>query len=670
MSIKQPEWTKLLVGPNVQEDGTDKGRQPNLNFGTGLSISTDSINKRHTVSIDSAVNPTPNWLNIKSFGAVGDRVNNDTSAIVAAIASATLANAPVRTVFFPSGTYRITGPLAFANTATDVLLLGEPGATIYSEYNSNNVITIQGSRCGARGLRMVLSGSPSGGAQFRLVGNDTFIENCIAENAWTGFFMSTGRRQRLRGNVVTDAQSIGIAVGSTGFPSTKSIVEDNFVLFSSGNCMQVHDCRDVVITNNLLHSGSDNVTITGNAQRVVFTDNIIGGATDDGLTIIIGASHCIITDNVIENCFDNPMDIDPQLTGSIIKNNRFQNCGTDRIRFSSLCAIAGGVLQIPGDIDQVYEIDTEGGSIIDDLDTILGGRNGQRSTFRISNNGRIVTFKNATGNLRLQGDWTPDNTNSRLELEYNGEAGTWSEISRNNLATGGSGGSGGADPGVQYVTMGTTGSLPNERVLTAGTGLTRTDGGAGGNVTLAVNNSVVATLTGSNFTGGLSGSVGLALSQQTTPPVSASANTVSIHAFSGSAGRVPYAVNDQGRASTLAPFPTHRVNGTVTPGGGLVTPLTIPIGNNSFANLGIEVVMWTPGTTTLLNLQSVMRVTRSLGGNAFKLATPVETRSTNSSSLFCSVDVSGTNAVVQLSASHANTAYEVEAWFRTKNLPT
>lgn len=52
-----------------------------------------------------------------------------------------------------------------------------------------------------------------------------------------------------------------------------------------------------------------------------------------------------------------------------------------------------------------------------------------------------------------------------------------------------------------YVVLNTTGSLQNERALTAGTGLTLTDDGANGNVTLGINNNVVATISGSTFTG-------------------------------------------------------------------------------------------------------------------------------------------------------------------------
>ena len=48
-----------------------------------------------------------------------------------------------------------------------------------------------------------------------------------------------------------------------------------------------------------------------------------------------------------------------------------------------------------------------------------------------------------------------------------------------------SGGGGGADSAASYVVISATGSLSNERVLTAGTGISIGDGGAGGNVTIS-----------------------------------------------------------------------------------------------------------------------------------------------------------------------------------------
>lgn len=46
------------------------------------------------------------------------------------------------------------------------------------------------------------------------------------------------------------------------------------------------------------------------------------------------------------------------------------------------------------------------------------------------------------------------------------------------------GGGGGAPTNAQYVTLATNATLTQERVLTAGTGITLTDGGAGGNLTI------------------------------------------------------------------------------------------------------------------------------------------------------------------------------------------
>jgi len=74
-------------------------------------------------------------------------------------------------------------------------------------------------------------------------------------------------------------------------------------------------------------------------------------------------------------------------------------------------------------------------------------------------------------------------------------------------------GGGGGDSAAEYLVLSTTSSLDNERVLTAGTGIQTLDAGAGSTFTIGIDNSVVATLTGSVFSGdvvfqsGLSGSL-------------------------------------------------------------------------------------------------------------------------------------------------------------------
>ena len=65
----------------------------------------------------------------------------------------------------------------------------------------------------------------------------------------------------------------------------------------------------------------------------------------------------------------------------------------------------------------------------------------------------------------------------------------------------GGGGGGSGDGNAEYLVLAATGSLNNERVFNPTDGLISQDAGAGNNYTLQIDNSVVATLTGSEFTG-------------------------------------------------------------------------------------------------------------------------------------------------------------------------
>lgn len=145
------------------------------------------------------------------------------------------------------------------------------------------------------------------------------------------------------------------------------------------------------------------------------------------------------------------------------------------------------------------------------------------------NNARYVVWGTEIGlsNSRVlsvtSGHLTLDTTapNANLGLANTGTPGTYtfpSEITvdsqgRVTSITSTTGSGGNADPGAQYIVMALTASLTNERVATQGLGIRITDGGANGPATWAINNSVVATISGSTFTGatlhtaGLSGSL-------------------------------------------------------------------------------------------------------------------------------------------------------------------
>jgi len=91
-------------------------------------------------------------------------------------------------------------------------------------------------------------------------------------------------------------------------------------------------------------------------------------------------------------------------------------------------------------------------------------------------------------------------------VDATASAAVWKSTTSGSAGVGGSGG--GADPGASYVVMGATGSLANERVLTAGSGLRLTDAGAGSTATFAINDGIVATVSGTIFTGAVVGQAG------------------------------------------------------------------------------------------------------------------------------------------------------------------
>lgn len=75
---------------------------------------------------DGALKTTFTAVNVKDFGAVGNGVADDTNAIRAAIAAAL--SGPVKTVYFPSGDYLVTGTLSI-NVQTSIEIAGAGWST-------------------------------------------------------------------------------------------------------------------------------------------------------------------------------------------------------------------------------------------------------------------------------------------------------------------------------------------------------------------------------------------------------------------------------------------------------------------------------------------------------------------------------------------------------------
>ena len=174
----------------------------------------------------------------------------------------------------------------------------------------------------------------------------------------------------------------------------------------------------------------------------------------------------------------------------------------------------------------------------------------------------------AAGKLRV----FADNGTGELSTQHN--AGTVVKMSD------GTGGGGGAPTSAQYVTLATDATLSAERVLTAGSGISITDGGANSTATVAINTAVTANLTSTQTLSGKTFN-GLKLNRATKTAstytltstdniilADATSNniTLSLPAVSGTDGQVYHIqkVDSSTNTVTIDPNASEQINGATT----------------------------------------------------------------------------------------------------------
>lgn len=144
-----------------------------------------------------------------------------------------------------------------------------------------------------------------------------------------------------------------------------------------------------------------------------------------------------------------------------------------------------------------------------------------------------------------------------------------------------------------YVVISTTSSLENERALVAGTGLKLADGGPNGNVTLSVDDGIVATVSGTTFTGAVSFSQGLSGSlTQLTTGASYLVAGENVTIVSSSNGQITISSTDIDASIT----------GTLRdPGNTLVSTgsVSIDASNRTASQIGSDVFFFVSGSTSV-----------------------------------------------------------------------
>lgn len=220
---------------------------------------------------------------------------------------------------------------------------------------------------------------------------------------------------------------------------------------------------------------------TGDIKRIAFTENVQIGLPGEPGELVLTGRLSVPTRSV---------SIDPTLvlnSSVSMTNDDCVLCVTTPSS-STPCTVVLPVL--PRDGQLAFVADAGGCAGLDSIVVTPGNPASQTI-----DGGQSVTIMVDHGNLCAC--WTSDG---------------WKTIS-SRLTSSSGGGGGGAPTDAQYVTMALNGTLTDERVLTSGTGLNLTDGGAGGNATLSVDDDVVATVSGTIFSGrtkhmsGITGSI-------------------------------------------------------------------------------------------------------------------------------------------------------------------
>lgn len=255
-------------------------------------------------------------LDVRTYGAVGDGVSDDTRAIQRAIDLAPRG----ATVFVPPGIYVIrSAPLVLKS---DLRLLGagrastlhEPSGSrsIVSANDAENV-TVQNLRFTGSGTRIVAGR----GAIWAAIGRSYGTRN--------SFFID---------NVIEGVGTSGIVVGN----SSNTIVSGNVIVTTLEHGIYVSESSDVLVTRNTINrvgAGGSCGACAGvklaNAVRVRVLGNVIATPSQDGILFDNGTVDSEASGNTVRGAGQYGIRLLQQTRDNLIAENVVEDSGNDAV---------------------------------------------------------------------------------------------------------------------------------------------------------------------------------------------------------------------------------------------------------------------------------------------------------------------------------------------------
>lgn len=245
------------------------------------------------VSERNSIYPSPATINVKSYGAYGDDSHDDTTAINNAISAASAGDK----IYFPSGTYKVTGTISITKP---LILYGDgPGISVIKHYANDACIYIAGN---ATDYYSVLTSGQDPSGIIRAIGS-----NC-GNGSDTVILSDNPSYYQVGGLVLIDQTNDGVertSVGSDGQVRTWIGYGTSGGIYGGGNFdgSRAYNCYALITAKNGYELTLDRkiyypITTTYYPRTIIISNSVLKYVGLENLTLTKVSGY---TDDIIRS---------------------------------------------------------------------------------------------------------------------------------------------------------------------------------------------------------------------------------------------------------------------------------------------------------------------------------------------------------------------------------